>query len=75
MKVLEWVSSMLCVTGSLLIAIHGDNKDCRFLGFILYLLSEFGLIYLFFKKQAWGLFTMNVIFMVISIVGIWRNKQ
>lgn len=66
---LQWVGCFLAVGGSLLLAL---NNRLSGWGFVLFLLSNFCWLAFGFMTQAPGLVTMQVLFIAVNLVGVYR---
>lgn len=66
---LEWAGALMAVMGAFLVAINtGYSKH----GYLLLTASSFLLIPFFRHINAKGLFLMQLVFLVINLVGVWR---
>ena len=66
----EWAGSLVGLLGALLLALH---KPVSRWGWVAFLASNILLIVLAAGIGRWGLFFMQVGYLVTSLLGIWRT--
>jgi len=67
--VLEWVASVLGLSGAILFA---TNSALTKYGFILFMLSGMVFIVFSLRNKYWGLITMQFGFIAVDVVGIYN---
>lgn len=50
------------------------NRETRFIAFLLWIISNLSLIFLFCLMKAWPLLAMQGFYFATSIVGAWKNR-
>jgi hypothetical protein len=65
----EWLG---CITGVIGSALLAANTTVSRWGFVWYLASNFAWIAFALMTAAWGLLTMQVVFTVVSFIGVLR---
>lgn len=68
-KYLEWSGSTLAVIGASLLAM---NNVYSAYGYLFFLASAAILVAYSFKVRANGLFFMQLVFLIVNLVGIYR---
>ena len=66
---LEYIGSFLGISGAIMLAL---NTDYSGYGFILFLISAILLTIQAYKNNMRGLFTMQSIFIIINLIGIYQ---
>ena len=69
MKILEWVGSICGVLGAIILAL---NTQFSWLGFVFFLVSSICIACFAVKASAKGILFMQIAFIAINIVGIYR---
>ena len=75
LDVLDTIGVVISITGTFIISIFGSRLDCRFLGFVLYLVSNIIMTYTFSQRGLTPYMFLQITFMVSSVIGIYRNKE
>jgi hypothetical protein len=65
----EWLG---CITGVIGSALLAANTTVSRWGFVWYLASNFAWIAFALMTAAWGLLTMQIVFTVVSFIGVLR---
>lgn len=66
--ILELIAAALGMTGAILLALNGPRAG---LGFVAYLVSNAGWIAAAWMQSQWPLFTQQLVFAAVSVLGIW----
>jgi hypothetical protein len=69
MKVVKWLGTVLQLAGSAIVAIHLSWSGW---GFPIMLAGALVWGAIAIRHRDWALATLNLVFSVINIVGIWR---
>jgi uncharacterized membrane protein YbaN (DUF454 family) len=70
-KVLEWTGCALGIIGAFLVSM--PSQSLRLDGFIAFAASNLFLATWALKQRAWGIFSMQCIYMVSTAMGIYYN--
>jgi len=66
---LEWFGTITGLAGAILIS---SNIGYVGEGYVLFIASAFSILYVAWKLERWGLFTMSLGYAIINAWGIWR---
>lgn len=66
---LEWFGAITGVIAGLLIALNLPHSKW---GYAIYIVSNLALLWFAFKKQLYGILTMQLVYFVISVIGLVR---
>lgn len=67
--VVEWTGT---VTGVLGAAVVASNTKYSPLGWISFLICSVSMAFYGYMTEAWGLFTLEVCFVLTNLMGLWR---
>lgn len=66
---MEWFGTVTGLGGALVVS---SNMGYVGVGYIVFLLSALSILYVGWKLERWGLFTMSIGYSLINLWGIWR---
>ena len=65
----EWFGTITGLSGALVVS---SNIGYVGFGYLVFLFSALSILYVGWKLERWGLFTMSIGYSLINLWGIWR---
>lgn len=73
LKIIDKISVILSIIGTIAISILGNNQHWRLFVFICYFVSNGLMIFTFYKRKMNEYTLLQAVFFITSIIGIWGN--